>query len=142
MEMLHVERMAAMEKGVKIPLGAPKPWSPRVYLLRGLMWTFGGAALTVFLFAIAPSTHHQQSAELSLLQAKNVSERLNIPLDEARKIIDADRLNREEGLPSAIGFLGLVPMGIGLAYLIFYFTDKSRPQPQLAESEQELTYHP
>ena len=137
-QMLHVERMAAMEKGVKIPLGAPKPWTPRVYFLRGLMWTFGGAALAVFLFSIAPATHRQQSAELSLIQAKNLSERLNLPLDEARKVIGTDRL-REEGLPSSIALLGLIPMGIGLAYLIFYFTDDSRNQPRPTESEQELT---
>jgi hypothetical protein len=103
------------------------------------MWTLGGAALAVFLFAIAPATHHRESAQLALEQAKDLSERLSMPLDEARKVIDTDRLTRDEGLPSSIALLGLIPMGIGLAYLIFYFTDKSRNQPRLTESEQEFT---
>src|SRR5690242_7121135 len=44
-ELRHRERMTAMEKGIALPADpapAKAPWSPRVYLLRGLMWLFTG----------------------------------------------------------------------------------------------------
>jgi len=127
LQMFHVERMAAMEKGSTIPVWRTQaPWSPRVYLLRGLMWSLAGAALTLSLFGIADATHRSPSAYLSLGQAKNLSENIGIPLDEARKIIDQDREHHVDGMPSAVALLGLIPVGIGLAYLLFYFTDDSR----------------
>ncbi|MCX6623496.1 MAG: hypothetical protein NTY38_21005 [Acidobacteria bacterium] len=56
----HTERMAAMEKGVALPdLEEPSkaaPWTPRVYLFRGLLWLFAGAALTLTVWSIALST--------------------------------------------------------------------------------------
>ena len=55
--MLHQERMSALEKGTSIPLGQePAPWSPRVYLLRGLIWSFSGAALIICLLGFAWSS--------------------------------------------------------------------------------------
>src|ERR1700683_2106730 len=45
-ELRHKERMAAIEKGAELPAESPErpllPWSPRVYLLRGLFWLFTG----------------------------------------------------------------------------------------------------
>src|ERR1039458_2969323 len=43
LQMLHHERMAALEKGVPVPVARTlAPWSPRVYLLRGLIWSASG----------------------------------------------------------------------------------------------------
>jgi hypothetical protein len=127
LQMLHVERMAAMDKGTTIPVWRSRPpWSPRVYFLRGLLWGLGGAALSLSLFGIAGSTHQPERPESVMRQAKDLSDQVAIPLDEARKIIDRDREHRTEGMPSAIALLGFIPVGIGLAYLLFYFTDDSR----------------
>jgi hypothetical protein len=133
--MLHEERMAALDKGSAIPLGPePAPWSPRAYLLRGLIWSFGGAALIVCLLGIALSTHDRQSPEYNSYRARIVSRNLEIPLDQARQIVEKDQADR--GLPAGVALLGVVPLAVGLAYLVFYFTDDSRKQlPAAAPSE-------
>jgi hypothetical protein len=126
--MLHLERMAALEKGRDVPVGRTlAPWSPRAYLLRGLIWSMSGVALTVFLFGVATSTHRPQHGPLNAyFQAKNLSQEAQIPIEDARKIVEHDRESRNEGLPSAVALLGLIPFAIGLAYLAFYYTDDTR----------------
>src|SRR5690242_18376366 len=56
-ELQHKERLAAMEKGAPLPaltdFEQRAPWTPRMYLLRGLMWLFGGIGLTLFLLAVS-----------------------------------------------------------------------------------------
>jgi hypothetical protein len=132
--MLHEERMAALDKGTAIPLGRdPGPWSPRVYLLRGLIWSFSGAALIVCLLGIAWSTTRPTSAESMLWAAKNVSQNLDIPLDQARQIVEKDQ--SRTGMPAGVSSLGAVPLAVGLAYLVFYFTDDSRKRLAEAPSE-------
>jgi hypothetical protein len=122
-QMLHQERMAALEKGTTIPLGPmPRPWSPRVYLLRGLIWTFSGAALGVCLAGLA-TTQRAEPAEVIAMNAKSVSESLNIPVDQARQMVER---NEDRGMPVGIALLGLIPLGVGFAYLIFYWSDPSR----------------
>jgi Domain of unknown function (DUF6249) len=84
-ELEHKERLAALEKGAPWPpieqVQRTAPWSPRVYLLRGLIWFFSGIGLTLFLVAMTIT--------------------LGPPLLGA-------------------AFIGLVPIGVGAAYLIFY----------------------
>jgi len=123
--LLHRERMAALEKGVAIPLGPePAPWSPRTYLLRGLIWSFSGMALIVFLLGVAWSTQRPTSAVDVLYRTRSLSRNLDIPLDQARRIVEKDQI--EPGMPVGVAFLGVVPLAVGLAYLVFYFTDDSR----------------
>jgi hypothetical protein len=76
-ELQHKERVIAMDKGLELPpeLAAAEIRRPR-YLLKGLVWTFGGVAAYFPLDSLAGS-------------------------DEA--------------------MLALVPVAIGLAYLVFYF---------------------
>jgi len=125
--MFHQERMAALEKGTAVPTGpAPAPWSPRVYLLRGLMWSMGGAALVIFLFGLAVSSHKPASGESMMWRAKTLSQSSEIPLDQARQIVEKDQANIQEGMPSSVALLGLIPLAVGLAYLAFYYTDDSR----------------
>src|SRR5215472_10778407 len=67
----HQERMAALEKGTVLPpRQEPKPWSPRVYLLRGLIWTLAGGALTVALLGAALSDHRHYRWESATLLAE------------------------------------------------------------------------
>jgi hypothetical protein len=123
--LLHQERMSALEKGTAIPLGPePAPWSPRAYLLRGLIWSFSGAALIVCLLGIAWSTQRPTSAVDVSYRARDLSRNLDIPLDQARRIVEKDQI--EPGMPAGAALLGVVPLAVGLAYLVFYFTDESR----------------
>jgi hypothetical protein len=125
--MLHQERMSALEKGASIPLGRePAPWSPRVYLLRGLIWSFSGAALIVCLLGIAWSSQRPQPAEFVAMRARAISRSLEIPIDQARQIAEKDQATEKAGMPPGIALLGVIPLAVGLAYLVFYFTDDSR----------------
>ncbi|MGA3096366.1 MAG: hypothetical protein ABSF25_07930 [Bryobacteraceae bacterium] len=132
--LLHQERMAALEKGTAIPLGPePAPWSPRAYLLRGLIWSFSGVALIVCLLGIAWSTQRPQTPEDISYRARAISRNLDIPLDQARQMAEKDQTAR--GLPAGVALLGVVPLAVGLAYLVFYFTDDSRKRLAEAHSE-------
>lgn len=131
-QMEHQERMAALDKGAALPpRQAPAPWSPRVYLLRGLIWTFVGAAITLALLgaSLSDRRHYHETAEWMSMRAKNVAENLQIPIDQARQIVEkdeADRAAQETGMPPAVALFGLIPLAVGLAYLIFYRTEASR----------------
>jgi len=129
-QMLHQERMTAIEKGTAVP-PAPmgKPWSTRVYLLRGLIWSFTGAALIVCLLGVAWSDRRPESAESMAWSAKHVSETLDISMEQARQIVEKDQATHAHGMPPALSLLGLIPFSIGLAYLVFYYSDPSRKLP-------------
>lgn len=125
-EMRHRERLAALEKGVVPPANpASAPWSPRIYLLRGLIWSFTGAALIIALLvaSLTSHRHYHESAEFLASRARGVSENLQIPIEQAREIVakdEAERAGEDNGVPAAIAFFGLIPLGVGLAYIIFY----------------------
>jgi len=126
-QMFHKERLAALEKGVPVPAAyTPAPWSPRVYLLRGLLWALGGVALTVFLLSVALSTQRPRTIEDTLWRAKNLANSAGISIDEAKKAIEKDQNSQQEGMPSGMALLGLIPISVGAAYLIFYYTGERR----------------
>jgi len=127
LQMFHQERMAALEKGTIVPIGHTlAPWSPRVYLLRGLLWSFAGAALVIVLLGIAVSTRRALTAESTMNRAQNLAENAKISIEEAKQIVEQDRRAREQGLPSTLALFGLIPLAVGLAYLVFYYTGESR----------------
>jgi len=128
-QMFHQERLLALEKGVPVPKGyAPEPWSPRIYLLRGLLWSCAGIALSISLLGIAISTRSPVSSESILWRAKNLADTAGISMEEAKQIAEKDRSTREQGMPASVALLGLIPIGVGVAYLIFYNTgDKEIP---------------
>jgi hypothetical protein len=126
-QLLHKERMAALEKGVAVPpTPGPAPWSPRVYLLRGLIWSLAGAALAICLFGISSASLRRESAESMAFDAQRIAQSLNIPPDQARQIVEKDEAARTHGAPPAIALLGLIPFAVGVAYLAFYYSDPSR----------------
>ena len=130
-QMLHQERMAALEKGTAVPIGRePAPWSPRVYLLRGLLWSFSGATLVICLLGLALASHRPPSAEDLAWRARTVSRSLEIPMDQARQMVEKDQAIHTDGPPASIALLGLIPLGVGLAYLVFYYSDPSRKMPE------------
>jgi hypothetical protein len=89
MELMHAERMAAIERGMELPASALEMAGdqianlkkPRTALLPGLVWLFVGLAISV------------------------------------------SRLSFEGGPPLMVG---LIPVGIGLAYLIYYFVEERK----------------
>jgi hypothetical protein len=133
-QMLHEERLAALEKGVAVvPAGRePAPWSTRVYLLRGLIWSFTGAALTIGLLGASLASQRPgrpDSPEWLAMRAKSVSLSLQVPIDQAREIVAKDNeahAKETDGPPAAIALFGLIPLSVGLAYLVFYYSDESR----------------
>jgi hypothetical protein len=116
------ERMAALEKGTPLPELIEEqmtPWSGRIYLLRGMMWLFSGIAIVAFLLAIAAYSHEAPSMESRLyrtLEFKGLG-----ATDE--QIREAEK-EPFRALPEGIALLGLVPIGIGLAYLISYGVER------------------
>ena len=119
-ELQHKERLAALEKGVALPeLHEERsgPWSPRVYLLRGMMWLFSGIAIMIVLGAISQATREPRSLEGRLYDVNRLKE-LGASEEQIREIQN-DKTPRE-GMPFAFAFLGLIPASVGLAYLIFY----------------------
>ncbi len=96
-EMIHRERLAAIEKGLPLPPEEPAGMDgstpgPRNYLLRGLVWLFLGAGL--FTAVLLTSMFAEP---------------------DDRPII------------ARFFFAGLVPAGVGIAYLIFYSVEVLSP---------------
>jgi hypothetical protein len=121
--LMHAERMAALEKGVPAPAWPARP--SRVYLLRGLIWTFSGAALVICLLGLALASQRPESAEDRLYHASMLSQRTGISMSEAAQVLDKDG-GRHQGPPVTVAMIGLIPLGVGLAYLVFYYSDPER----------------
>lgn len=132
-EMRHKERMVAIEKGAELPAEPlerrPAPWSPRIYLLRGLIWLFTGAGLSAFLLGLSLTiVGHPERLEDRLWRAQNL--RHNGATEEEIK----QYLNQSQNqsaprneFPAGFALIGLIPMGVGLAYLIYYRGENQRP---------------
>jgi hypothetical protein len=134
-ELKHKERMTALEKGVALPVEPveqpPAPWSPRVYLLRGLIWMFTGIALTVFVWGVSVTIPSRPDTyEDRLWRAQHLRNSGATP-EEIK-----DFLSRKEEpvntrkFPEGFALIGLIPAGVGLAYLIYYGGEQKRtPEP-------------
>ena len=131
LQMLHQERMAALEKGVPVPVArALAPWSPRVYLLRGLIWSSTGLAILICLLGLAVTSNRPESAESRIWRAKSLSQSLGISMDQAQQIVDKDQATEQQGMPLSVALFGLIPLGVGIAYLVFFYSDESRKNQQ------------
>jgi hypothetical protein len=116
-ELDHKQTMAALEKGVDIPSPTTAPWTPRTYLLHGMIWLFVGIGSFIALSAIAVTSHKPLSMDVKLLSVTQARDRGATP-EEIKMLLNAP--GDEQGLPVGLGFLGLIPTGVGLAYLLFY----------------------
>jgi hypothetical protein len=122
-ELLHKERMAALEKGVALPDLTDIEAGPRVYLLRGMIWLFGGIALSVFLLALSATLQFPKSVEERFREANKIARLGGTP--EQIQQAQNDTGPRER-LPYAVSLIGLIPIGVGAAYLIFYRAETAR----------------
>ena len=127
-ELQHKERLAALEKGMQLPesIGAPPEWSARPYLLKGMMWLFGGIALAVFLAGISMSMDRPPSVEERLRRARNLRN-MGASEEEIRRVENDP--TPQDRMTEAMALLGLVPIGVGLAYLIYYRVESKNAQP-------------
>lgn len=132
LELRHKERMTALEKGAALPVLAEPVASagaPRVYLLRGLIWLFTGAALTASIFAIASvaKTGRRDITAFDLERRLVHAERLRArgATEDQIKEVMAEK-PQEQGDPRVLAVLGLIPIGVGAAYLIFYASEEKR----------------
>ena len=132
-EMLHQERMAALEKGAAPPVLvdlAHAAGSPRIYFLRGLIWLFGGLGLTIFIFTFASVVPPGRQSSFRDLETKLwAAQRLrNLGASEEsiKELMAQKPTERTEPDPRGLAALGLIPIGVGAAYLVFYSSEEKR----------------
>ena len=123
--LMHQERMAALEKGAELPPIPPEGglYTPRVYLLRGLIWLFSGIGLTVFLLALVNTAVEPVPLSQRLYEAQHLRQ-MGAPEDQVKQMIDSRETSRR--IPIGLPLIGLVPIGVGFAYLIFYFGERKQ----------------
>ena len=122
-ELQHKERMAAIEKGGALPDLTDIEAGPRIYLLRGMIWLLTGIALSVFLLVISATTRFPKSAEERFREANTIARWGGT----AEQIQQAQNdTGSQERLPYAVSLIGLVPVGVGVGYLIFYRVETAR----------------
>ena len=120
-ELQHKERLAAIEKGAPLPaltdVVQSAPWTPRAYLLRGLTWLLAGVGLTLFLLCVSITTRHPRSASDRAFAAQRMKD-FGGTEEQIRQVQNDG--SPQEGLALGFSMLGLMPIGVGLAYLIVY----------------------
>jgi hypothetical protein len=99
------------------------PWTPRTYLLHGMIWLFVGIASLVALSAVAVTSRRPISWEARLAAVNDARFRGATP-EELQILLNS--LREEDGIPIGLGFLGFIPIGVGLAYLIFYKVESKK----------------
>lgn len=125
--------MAALEKGAQMaPVGGfdVSPGGTRTYLLHGLIWLMCGVALTIFLAAVWATSKSQPSLEEQL---REVRELRKLGYSEQDLGVFAAKVKyeypfRRQGpdFPLGLALIGLVPAGVGIAYLVFYRLETRR----------------
>ncbi len=124
-ELQHKEWLASIEKGLTPPgsgdLGIPSDGA-RVYLLRGLLWLFGGIGVLVFLAGVSFSTNASKTAMEKAVQSQRLKK-----MGASEELIHQvqNDTTPQSSLPRAFCLIGLVPIGVGLAYLFFYRSERA-----------------
>ena len=124
-ELQHRERMAAIERGAALPVleepaPGPRPFNPRTLQLRGLVWLFVGIGIVVSLGAVTLFSEGDKPAYERVSSANFA--KANGATDEQVRMILNDR--RRDGPGPGIALIGLIPMGVGLAYLITWRSER------------------
>ena len=121
-ELQHRERMLAIEKGAPLPFLEETGNSVyrNTYLLRGRMWLFSGIGLLAFLFTFSVS--REGIPAYVRVQNANLARNSGATDEQIREIM-SDRGERE--LPLGVSLIALIPIGVGLAYLLTYRREKA-----------------
>ena len=124
-ELQHKEWMAAIEKGVPLPelngLETSMGGS-RAYLLKGMVWLACGVTLMLFL-SVWTSTGQPPSVETKVREAQQLRE---LGYTDQQILGMTSAQNARPIFPIGLSMIGLVPAGIGIAYLAFYRIEKQR----------------
>jgi Domain of unknown function (DUF6249) len=122
----HQERMAALEKGAQLPVEPIEnpPWTSRIYLLRGLIWLFSGIAVVIFLGGLAMTDVEMDSLESRMWRAEQLRS-AGMPEEQWKRVIN-EPAQQHQRIPNGLALIGLVPIGVGLAYLIFYAGERKQ----------------
>jgi hypothetical protein len=122
-ELIHRERMLALEKGVALPDIPDGGWKRpaslglQQYLLRGLVWLFTGVSIMILVLGMSLSWYPERIPQDQLYAMRQNKEVTVTP-------------RREQGMPWGMALFGLIPAGVGAAYLITYSVEKkSRKEP-------------
>lgn len=81
------------------------------------MWLFSGIGLTAFLMAVSLTDERPKSMEQRVWQAQRVKD-MGATDEQVRQVQNDTTPAR--GMAFGFSLIGLVPIGVGLAYLIFY----------------------
>jgi hypothetical protein len=127
-------RVQRGQPGVDLPAltdAAETPWTPRVYLLRGLMWLLSGIAIAIFLVGVSFTSRRIERPDEQMWRVQGMKRTLDLS-DEQVKALLAESPRQHEGVPLPIALFGLIPAAIGAAYLIVYRVERSQAQPPQA----------
>ena len=128
-ELQHKEWMAAIEKGVPLPeldgLETSMGGS-RAYLLKGMVWLACGVTLMLFL-SVWTSTGQPPSVETKVREAQQLRE-LGYTEEQVRGLASAQQ--GRPIFPIGLSLIGLIPAGIGVAYLAFYRIERQRSKQE------------
>ena len=125
----HQERLQVIERGGVLPSldeERPKaPWSPRTYLLRGMMWLYIGIAITIMLGAISLSDSRPMDLSYKVARVREMRDSGATEQQLQQYMHELDE--RRDGMPLGAATVGLIPIGVGLAYLMFYRKETQTP---------------
>ena len=131
--MLHAERLAAIDKGVDIKpilLSSTPAFGHRVYLLRGLIWLFAGAALAGALAVATPIFKTERNPGQALeykLRRVMILRDLGATQEQIAGLEkQIDQASHGYEPPPNLTVIGVIPMSVGIAYLIFYALEEKR----------------
>ncbi len=124
-ELDYKERMAALEKGAALPVldDPAHGWRPRAYLLRGLVWLFVGLSMMIFIGGVALTQDRREPAWARVEQAQRAKEK-GATEEQIQAIMNE---HRRDGMNVAVALIGLIPAGVGLAYLLTYRIENRNP---------------
>lgn len=124
-EFQHKEWLTAIEKGLPLPVGSDlgiPSGGARPYLLRGLLWLFSGIGVLVFLAGVSFTTNASKTTMEKAVQSQRLK-RMGASEELIRQV--QNDTTPQNSFPRAFCLIGLVPIGVGLAYLVFYRSEKS-----------------
>jgi hypothetical protein len=89
-----------------------------------MIWLLSGIALSVFLLVLVSTIHQIPKSAQARFQEANTIARLGGTAEQIKQI--QDDTGPEVPVPYSVALIGLVPIGVGVAYLIFHRVETAR----------------
>jgi hypothetical protein len=129
LELRHQERLIAMEKGAVLPPEPPEAVPTiETYQLRGLVWLAAGIGISLMLFIMLPFIANRNPNDVSMRESQ--LKQLDYSKEEIREAMvhEDQRWESQRQRSRGLAALGLPPIAVGIAYLVFYQQQKRRQQ--------------